>query len=191
MHFLEAMQQHGSVNLLKEVPIDVDLITGRDAEHVHIERSVVDLAESKPVGHRWKSVLVSVGSDVRRVEQLTVAKAADGAASVVGRDHPSSKLGLVQSLPDDTLGVPALCAFSGATAKEADALVKGEQELATIDEIIDDKDWRVRHVDPIPHLAEQDDGQAKLECSSQLGVVAVDRPLAVGVVEQATLNLSV
>jgi len=49
----------------------------------------------------------------------------------------------------------------------------------------------MRNEDPVLHLPQKDDGNAQLERPSQLGVVSVDGPCAVRVVEQAALHFAI
>jgi hypothetical protein len=65
---------------------------------VPVEGRVVQLAKRQPVGHHRLASRVSVRKDVGRVEQLFVARPADGALLAVGPEHALPELLLVQAL---------------------------------------------------------------------------------------------
>lgn len=120
-----------------------------------------------------------------------MAQTADGAAGFVRGDHPSAEVGLVKALLHYPFGIAALRSVRTAEAQEANRLVEREQELALVDQVLDDIHRGVGHVDAVADLAEQDDWQPQLERSAKLGIVAVDGALAIGVVEQTPFDFSV
>ncbi len=93
-------------------------------------------------------------------------QSADGAAGFVGGDHPSAEVGLVEALLDDAFGVATLGSVRAAEAEEANRLVQRQQELALLNQILDDVDRGVGHVDAVANLAEQNDRQPEVECSA-------------------------
>jgi hypothetical protein len=92
---LEAVAQHWSVALVKDVRTDLDDVIGSDAEDVGVERGVMDLAERETVGYDWIAALVLVGKDVRGVEQSVVVQAAHGAAPSIRAEDIAPEPGLV------------------------------------------------------------------------------------------------
>jgi len=51
MHLLKAVAEHGTVDFVQQVLVDVDRVLRRDAHKVAIVCGVVDLAETQPVRH--------------------------------------------------------------------------------------------------------------------------------------------
>ena len=76
--------------------------------------------------------------DVGGVQEAAVVEAADGAPGLVGADHASPELGLMEPLLDDAFGVAPLRGVLGEVARqEADALVQREEELALSAQVVD------------------------------------------------------
>jgi hypothetical protein len=97
---LEAVLEHGPVDLLKHVEAHRDLEVGRDADHVGIERGVMQLSGREAVGDHRLAERVNIGKDVGGLQQLVMAEPADGAALLIGAEHALAKAALVQALPD-------------------------------------------------------------------------------------------
>ena len=76
---LQAVLQHRSVDLGKDVGADLDYVVGADAEDVGVERRVVNLTKGQAVAHDRIPVLVTIRQDVRGVEQLDVPQVAHAA----------------------------------------------------------------------------------------------------------------
>jgi hypothetical protein len=150
--------EHRAVDLVHEVSIDLHDVVGGDPEQLAVIGGVVDLAEAEPVRDDGVSAVLPIADDVRRVEQVGVLEKADGAAPVVGADHASAELWLVQALTDDALRVALLRRGHAQRVRdEAKALVEGDDELATFPVVLDDVDGEDRHVHALVDLAQQDD----------------------------------
>ena len=106
MDALERVLERRAVRLVEHVAADLDHVVGAHAEHERVERAVVDRAHGDPVGDDRLTAL-GILLDVRRVQGLAVAQAAEGALGPVGREHLTAEDRLVQPLADGALGVLA------------------------------------------------------------------------------------
>src|SRR6266496_2422031 len=61
---LKAVNEHGAVDLIKDVSSNVDPQVRRDAENVGVEGRVVKLAERKPIANGRFTLGMSVWQDV-------------------------------------------------------------------------------------------------------------------------------
>lgn len=79
----------------------------------------------------------------------------------------------MESLPNDTLRVPALI-LGGMqrVAKESQAFVERDNELATLSVVGHDEDREHGNIHTISDLPKQDDRRAEFVGPSELGVVA-------------------
>jgi hypothetical protein len=97
---LEAVDEHGAVDLIKEVSSDVDRQVRRDAENVRVEGRVVKLAQRKAIANGRFTLWVAVRQDVRGFEQLRVLQVADGTAPLIRLEHALPEALLMQSSLD-------------------------------------------------------------------------------------------
>ena len=95
MEALEAVHQHGTISFLEDVASNLDDAIGADSEEVTIERRMVELAQCEPVRHERLTQRISVGDDVRCVEQLVVVEAAQGTGLTVRMENADSERALV------------------------------------------------------------------------------------------------
>ena len=102
---LNAVPQHGSVNLLEHVRPDLDDQIRADPQDVRVVRRVVHLAQRQPVRHHRVTVLVRIRGDVCGVQKIAVPERADGAARGVGAHDPRPERGLVKALPSGAFHV--------------------------------------------------------------------------------------
>ena len=61
------------------------------ADNIRVICGMVDLAETKTVGYLWQSLRMSIGKDVRGIQQWNVSKAADRALLPVGCQNEATK----------------------------------------------------------------------------------------------------
>ena len=80
--------------------MDFDDVVWSDANDVMVERRVVDLAQGEPIGDHRLAGGLAVADDVGRVEQIPVAKSAQGALVPIGTQDPLPEPPLVESDAD-------------------------------------------------------------------------------------------
>jgi len=104
---LQAVAEHRAVRLVPDLLADVDDQVGADTQDVGVEGAVMEPAEGQAVRQDGLAPRVPVRKDVRGVEELRVAQAADRAPLLVrAQDAPPEAL-LVEA-PAGQLGdVPA------------------------------------------------------------------------------------
>jgi len=90
MYSLKSVAEHGAIDFLENVPADLNGVVGPDAQNVQVERRVMQLAQRKPVRNNRITAGMSVGQDVRRVEQLDVTQVANRALALA-QPIPESK----------------------------------------------------------------------------------------------------
>jgi hypothetical protein len=93
---LEAVLEHRAVSLPEHVSANVHDQVGPDADDVAVEGRVVEGTQGQAVGDLRLAERVAIRQDVRGVEQLGVAQAADGALLAVGADDAQPERVLVQ-----------------------------------------------------------------------------------------------
>ncbi len=91
VHLLQAVAKHRPVDLAKHVGADLDHEVWPDPDDIAVECGVVDLADGHAVRHYRLTVGSPVRDDVGRVEQLDVAKAAQGTLRAVSGQHPGAE----------------------------------------------------------------------------------------------------
>src|SRR5215470_7671716 len=94
---LQAVPEHRTIFFLEDVPADLHHEVWAYAENVPIEGRMVDLAECETVRDHWVSPRVTVVNDVRRFEQLCVAKTTYGATLSIGAQDSSAERFLVDT----------------------------------------------------------------------------------------------
>jgi hypothetical protein len=130
VHALEGVSEHRAIDLVEDVLSDMHGQVRSDTEDVAVEGGVVDLAEGKAVGNDRCSMGLPVGDDVRRVQQLGVSETTQGAARVVGGEHPGTEHRLVQADLVDPLDVPSHLGLELSAGRDQTlALVECEGEL--------------------------------------------------------------
>ena len=80
---LQAGAQHRTVDLAQQPARDVDDALRVDAEQVAVEREVVDSAERDAVDDGGDALVLGVGNDVGRLDELALMQRADRAAVAV------------------------------------------------------------------------------------------------------------
>jgi len=97
MESLKAWSEHRTIFLNKQPGAYVHLTPRINAEQVPIVRSVVDRAESKPVYNRSDPLRLPVTNDMRGLQEVDLAKLADGAAPAVRSQHLIAESALVST----------------------------------------------------------------------------------------------
>ena len=76
---LESVLEHRTVDFFENVRSNLDHVVRTNAKDVCIERGVMESTQGQTVRDHGLASLVRVRQDVRRVEQLPMSQAADGA----------------------------------------------------------------------------------------------------------------
>jgi len=108
MYATKRLLEGGAIVRVEQGACQLDHSVGAHAEEIPIERAMMKLAEREPVGHLDARARISVGQDVRRIQEIDARNAADGAAGRVGPHDVVPELGLVQSTVRLDGRVPAL-----------------------------------------------------------------------------------
>jgi len=87
--------------LSQDVRSNLEHVVRTKAEELPIEGAVMESAEREPVADEWLSSRLGIGDDVRRVKQLFMTQAAEGALSLIGLEHPLAESPLMQTDPND------------------------------------------------------------------------------------------
>ena len=186
------MTEHGTVDFVEQVLIDVDRELGRDAQEVAIICGVMDLAETETVGHDRFTTRFPVADDMRGIQKVEVFQRTDRTGCAVRTNNSPAEHGLVEAYLDHAVGIPFLGGRRGHPAgQETQTLIQSKDELAVVDVIVDDVGGEYRYVDSFVDLLQENDGKPQFEGPTQFGVVALGGPCAVVVVEQPALNMAV
>jgi hypothetical protein len=140
---------------------------------------VVDRAHGDPVRHD-RLTAVGVLLDVRRVKELAVAEAAQGALGPVGREHLAAEDRLVQAPADDPLGVFAPADQVGRGQVHLGPplvaeLLERQDELLLLGLLVDEPHGRLDQVDAGADASEPRERLAELHGSAERDVVGVVR----------------
>jgi hypothetical protein len=79
VEFLDAVLEHWTIDLIKDVTTDLDHQIGSYASDIAVEHSVMEFAQSESVRGEGLTLWVGVGKDVGGVQQLGMAQSAHGA----------------------------------------------------------------------------------------------------------------
>lgn len=107
MNLLNAMTEHGAINLGQQIFSDNNLIVGCYSYKVPIIRCVMNLTERKAVADHRLAVRIAVGNDVRRIQEFRVAQLAEGALAAVGLQDTRAEGPLVNSDSETCGNVPS------------------------------------------------------------------------------------
>ena len=172
VRFLEAVSEHGAVDLGEDVAPDLDLEVRPDSQDVAVEGGVVDLAEGQSVGHFRDAQCFAVTDDVRRVEELAVLQAADGACMSIGPHHTVPERSLVESLQRQAAGVDAvkpslLLAERGGPQVDAGRgrVVQLDVDGERLRVVLDDEGWPEGSVVALVDPHEVDERQVRRKSS--------------------------
>lgn len=97
VHLLQAVAEHGAIDFVQHLLVDLDTEVRTDAEQELVVRAVVDTAERESVRHHRQAALVRVVDDVSGVEQAAMLESTDAASILVGVQDAAAELSLVQA----------------------------------------------------------------------------------------------
>jgi hypothetical protein len=87
--------KHWPVNLIEDVAPNMDSLLWVHAKNVRIECRVVNPTESETVRNFGQASLISIGKDMRGVQQLPMTQRAYAASALVRADNKFAKAPLV------------------------------------------------------------------------------------------------
>jgi hypothetical protein len=195
MEPLQAVAKHRAVALLEHLRVNLDNIIRPDPYQEMIEGGMVNLAEGESVGHRGIPCGVSVRDDVRSVEKITVAEAAEGALVTICAKDALPESPLVQTDLDCRRNVgPSCLDFAQFQRRPDGSLHGGLGGLRVISSdckgqpswvVPNDEDGPDREILPGDDPVKVDQRCLRAHCLAKADVVAMIRILAsIAVAEQ-------
>ncbi len=96
---------------MQDVRSNLEDIVRTKAEELPIEGAMMESTECKPVTHDWLPFRVGIRDNVRRVKQLFMTQAAEGALPLIGLEHPLAESPLVHADPNGCGDVGPACSI--------------------------------------------------------------------------------
>ena len=199
MQPLQSVGEHRAVVFLKDVAAHLDRVVGSNAKEEAVERRMVQLAESDAVLDDGLPARLSVGDDVRGVQEFVVPQPAQRALLPIRFEHSLPEAALVQALPHegrDVLPAPRVLRltdgetlrFSPRVGVQVLLIIHSDIEHQSLRVIADDEDRPHRHILAGHEPVEVDERRPLKHRCAEAGIFMMMRVCSPVAVQQQTVR---